>query len=60
MKVKKKNNLNSKIAMMKEGVLILEINKIMVFILFVKIQNKAYKMIVLIIFNRELKNYRKI
>lgn len=60
MKVKKNNNLNSKIVMMKEGVLILEINKIMVFILSVKIQNKAYKMIVLIIFNRELKNYRKI
>jgi|JI10StandDraft_1071094.scaffolds.fasta_scaffold127364_1 hypothetical protein len=59
MKVKKKNNLNSKIVM-REGVLILEINKIMVFILFVKIQNKAWKMIVLTIFNRELKNYRKI
>lgn len=56
MKVKNKNNLNSKIAMMKEGMLILEINKIMVFILFVKIQNKVYKMTVLIIFNRELKN----
>ena len=45
---------------MMEDMLILEINRLMEYILLGKIQNKVWKMIVLTIFNKELRNYKKI
>jgi hypothetical protein len=45
---------------MMEGMVILEINKLMEYILLGKIQNKAWKMIVSTILSKELRNYKKI